>query len=240
MFENNCFPLFLDEQEENNKNYEYFSEKAIYPLFHYFTQEMQFDPQIWEGYKKVNKDYAEVIFNILEENDKIWIHDYHLLLLPGLIREKFPNISIGFFLHIPFPSYEIFRTFPWREEILEGLLGADLIGFHTYDDERHFMSCVRRLLGLTTDFDQIPLRKYIVKVDSFPMGINYEKVSENAKQIRGRPKTDRSEIQKQMDEFKNKNKQEDKNKEQEEEKSARDKVDTDSLKKLLEKSLDDE
>jgi trehalose 6-phosphate synthase/phosphatase len=97
-----------------------------------------------------------------------------------MVREQRPELSIGFFLHIPFPSFEIFRTLPWRMEILRGLLGADLIGFHTYDYERHFLSSVRRLLGLEVTFNEIHLEGRVAKVDSFPMGIDYKKFREAA------------------------------------------------------------
>jgi trehalose 6-phosphate synthase/phosphatase len=96
-------------------------------------------------------------------------------LLPQLIKDKKPNITIGFFLHIPFPSYEIFRTFPWRKEILTGMLGADLLGFHTYDYERHFLSSIKRIIRLDVHFNQISYHDRLIKVDSFPMGIDYDK-----------------------------------------------------------------
>ena len=88
----------------------------------------------------------------LEDGDQVWVHDYQLLLLPQLIKEAKPNVSIGFFLHIPFPSYEIFRVLPKREELLKGMLGSDLIGFHNYDYERHFISSVSRILRYDVNF----------------------------------------------------------------------------------------
>jgi trehalose 6-phosphate synthase/phosphatase len=86
---------------------------------------------------------------VARPGDVIWVHDYHLKLLPKLLRENLPSAKIGFFLHIPFPSFEVFRMIPasWRKEILEGLLGADLSGFHTYDYTKYFLGCVTRLLG---------------------------------------------------------------------------------------------
>src|SRR5690606_41211540 len=96
-------------------------------------------------------------------------------LVPQLTQEKPPDVSVGFFLHIPFPSYEIFRTLPWREEILEGMLGADLIGFHTYDYERHFISSVSRVLHYDTNINSIHAGSRMIKVDSFTMGIDYDK-----------------------------------------------------------------
>jgi trehalose 6-phosphate synthase/phosphatase len=172
------YPIYTG-KKENDRFLEGFSNRTIWPLFHYFTQNAVYREEYWNSYVKVNKKYAEHIVPLLEEGDKLWIHDYHLMLLPRLIREQFPGVSIGFFQHIPFPSYEIFRLLPWRKEILEGLLGADLVGFHTYDYERHFMSCVRRLLGYDSVFNRIHLEERIVKVDFFPLGIDYEKFADS-------------------------------------------------------------
>ena len=129
----------------------------------------------------MNQKFADTLLKHVDEDDTIWVHDYQLMLVPQMVREKKHKISIGFFLHIPFPSYEIFRTLPWREEVLEGLLGSDLIGFHTYDYQRHFLSSVRRLLGLEVHFDEIYKDNRIVKADSFPMGIDYKKFNEAAR-----------------------------------------------------------
>ncbi|MFO7719750.1 MAG: trehalose-6-phosphate synthase, partial [Gillisia sp.] len=132
--------------EEMDGFYYGFSNRSIWPLFHYFTEYTEWESWQWEMYKKVNQKYADSVIAHYQEGDKIWVHDYQLLLVPNMIREQRPNATIGFFNHIPFPSYEVFRTMPWREEILNGMLGADLIGFHTYDYERHFLSSVRRIL----------------------------------------------------------------------------------------------
>lgn len=155
--------------------YEGFSNRALWPLFHYFMEYTNFEQQEWEAYKSVNEKFADVVINNLEDGDTVWVHDYQLLLLPQLIKDQKPNTTIGFFLHIPFPSYEIFRTFPWRKEILTGMLGADLLGFHTYDYERHFLSSIKRILRLDVTFNEINYDDRIVKVDSFPMGIDYDK-----------------------------------------------------------------
>ena len=157
-----------------------FSNRTIWPLFHYFMEYSEFDLANWKVYEAVNRKFAEALIEKAGEEDVIWVHDYQLMLVPRMVREKRPNLSIGFFLHIPFPSYEIFRTLPWREQILEGLLGSDLIGFHTYDYERHFLSSVRRLLGLEVNFNEIHLEDRVAKVDSFPMGIDYKKFHEAA------------------------------------------------------------
>jgi trehalose 6-phosphate synthase/phosphatase len=115
---------------------------------------------------------------IAETGDDIWIHDYQLMLLPKMLKENRAELEIGFFLHIPWPSFELFRLLPWRKEIIEGLLGADLIGFHTYDYVRHFLSSASRTAGLEHTLNKISIGKRIVKVDAFPMGINYKKYSE--------------------------------------------------------------
>ena len=134
-----------------------FSNRTIWPLYHYFMEYAEFDDDFWESYKTVNEKFAKVVLENIEEGDTVWVHDYQLMLLPDLIKSQRPDVSVGFFLHIPFPSYEVFRTIPWREEILRGLLGADLLGFHTYDYERHFLSSVSRILGLPVSFNSISL-----------------------------------------------------------------------------------
>ena len=124
------------------------------------------------------------------------------MLVPQLIKEKKPATKIGLFLHIPYPSFEIFRTFPWREQLLHGMLGSDLIGFHTYDYERHFISSVKRILGLEVNFNEILYEDRIVKVDSFPMGIDYEKFNTAAKLNEDSNPEERSDLQKRLDEHK--------------------------------------
>lgn len=176
-----------------------FSNRTVWPLFHYFLEYSEFELDSWETYKAVNQKFADAILEKATDDDTIWIHDYQLMLVPQMVREQRPDISIGFFLHIPFPSYEIFRTLPWREEILMGLLGSDLIGFHTYDYERHFLSSVRRLLGLEVSFNDISLEDRVIKVDSFPMGIDYKKFSEAAKEHNNRTEKQKSELQKRLD-----------------------------------------
>lgn len=175
-----CVPVQLDQNEIEGFYYG-FSNRTIWPLFHYFMEYCEFDADHWAAYKKVNEKYLEVVLEHLQDDDQIWIHDYQLLLLPNLIRKSRKNVSIGFFNHIPFPSYEVFRTLPWREEILEGMLGANLIGFHTYDYERHFLSSVNRILLKDVAFNEVNLGNRKVKVDSYPMGIDYEKFHQAAK-----------------------------------------------------------
>src|SRR5690606_18803079 len=133
---------------EINLYYEGFSNETLWPVFHYFPSYAHYEQDYWDCYQSVNEKFKESILKILEPGDTLWIHDYQLLLLPGMIRQEMPDVTIGFFLHIPFPSLEIFRLIPWRTEILEGMLGSDLIGVHTFDDARHFISSATRLLSV--------------------------------------------------------------------------------------------
>ncbi len=168
------YPIFLSKYDIK-MFYSSFCNKTLWPLFHYFTDYTIFDHESWKAYQNINRLFLHDILRIARPDDIIWIHDYHLMLLPQMIRERLPHTQIGFFLHIPFPSFEIFRLLPWRKEIVEGLLGADLIGFHTYDYVRHFFSSARRLLGYDNTFGQIMVSHRIVKADAFPMGIDYER-----------------------------------------------------------------
>lgn len=201
----NCIPIYLD-QHLREEFIEGFCDNTIWPLFNYFTQITRYNPTQWEAYKKVNQLYADTISKYVGENDILWIHDYHLMLLPKLIRDILPNVSIGFFLHIPFPSFEVFRLLPWRIDLLEGILNADLIGFHTYDYQRHFMSCVRRLLGHETFFNRIRLNDRIVKVDAFPKGIDFDFYNNSAKELNEINSIEDSDIRKELKEFLRKDK----------------------------------
>ncbi|MCF8381542.1 MAG: bifunctional alpha,alpha-trehalose-phosphate synthase (UDP-forming)/trehalose-phosphatase [Bacteroidales bacterium] len=177
-----CYTLCL-KKKDRSRFLDGYANKTIWPVFHYFQEIATYKNDDWKSYVKVNQKYADRLAELIRPDDKIWIHDYHLMLLPKMLREKFPDLSIGYFQHIPFPSFEIFRMIPHRIEILEGLLGADLIGFHTYDYERHFLSSVRRLLGLETYFNQIRYEKRVLKADNFPMGIDYEKYNNKALEL---------------------------------------------------------
>ena len=188
-------------QEDVELYYEGFSNKTIWPLFHYFNQFVLYEEEQWQAYQRVNQKFADVIAENMEGVDRIWIHDYHLLLLPQLVKKRFPEATIGFFLHIPFPSYELFRILPWRNEIIKGMLGADLLGFHTFDYERHFMSAVRRLLGYDININEINLPRRVVKVDNFPMGIDYDKFHNMALESQKRSVREKSEVRKELERY---------------------------------------
>jgi trehalose 6-phosphate synthase/phosphatase len=175
----NAAPVFLPE-ERMEGFYHGFCNRTIWPLFHYFPYLTRYEEEYWEDYKRVNMAFCEAVSEMLRPDDLLWVHDYQLMLLPQMIRERFPEMPIGFFLHIPFPSFEVFRLLPaaWRNELVEGLLGANLIGFHTHDYTRHFLGSVLRTTGHEHQLGTLTLRDRTVKVDTFPMGIDFEKFAE--------------------------------------------------------------
>ena len=174
LHQEDCHPIFLSQRDAENYYYG-FCNKTIWPLFHHFPLYTSYSRSFWETYKRVNQIFCDAVVEIAEPGDVIWVHDFQLMLLPGLIREKLSDASIGFFLHVPFPSFEVFRLLPWRKQIIEGFLGADLIGFHTNDYVLHFLDSVHRLLGHEHAFGQISAGNRVTKVDVFPMGIDYKR-----------------------------------------------------------------
>ncbi|HYG24260.1 MAG TPA: bifunctional alpha,alpha-trehalose-phosphate synthase (UDP-forming)/trehalose-phosphatase [Verrucomicrobiae bacterium] len=174
-------PVFLSENSAD-RFYHGFCNKTLWPLFHYFPSVTQYEEEDWQNYQSVNATFAEALLQILRPDDIVWVHDYQLMLLPRLIRNHFPEMPIGFFLHIPFPSFEVFRLLPrlWRAELLEGVLGANLVGFHTHDYTRDFLTSVMRTLGYEHQLGSLSLRDRVVKVDTFPMGIDFERFAQAA------------------------------------------------------------
>ena len=169
-------PIFV-ESKVYNRYYNGFCNATIWPLFHYFPSLVEFDEETFRSYEEVNHLFAEKLLSILQPDDILWIHDYQLMQLPGLIRERMPHATIGFFLHIPFPSFEIFRLLhkPWKEKIIAGMLGADLIGFHTHEYVQHFLKTVQMVHGHDSQFRNILMKDKIVKAEMFPLGIDFDK-----------------------------------------------------------------
>ncbi|MBU2536635.1 MAG: bifunctional alpha,alpha-trehalose-phosphate synthase (UDP-forming)/trehalose-phosphatase [Chloroflexi bacterium] len=178
--EERCCPVFLSGKDVDDF-YFGFCNQTIWPLFHYFPQFVEYDPNLWQAYQKVNEIFADAIVNVAREDDIFWVQDYHFMLLPKLIRDRLPKATIGFFLHIPFPSYEVYRLLPWSREIVEGLLGANLVGFHTHDYVWHFLNSARNLLGYSSSMGWITTTDHVSKADVFPIGIGYEYYSSIAK-----------------------------------------------------------
>jgi len=169
-------PVFV-EDKIFDKYYNGFCNATIWPLFHYFPSFVEFEETKFESYEEVNRIFRDKLLAFIQPGDTIWIHDYHLMLLPGMIREALPNVTIGFFLHIPFPSYEIFRMLhrDWKKKIINGLLGADLIGFHTSEYLQHFLKTMTMVSGLDHRYREVFNKKGIVKADLFPIGIDFDK-----------------------------------------------------------------
>ena len=172
-------PIEIPESEYTGY-YEGFSNGAIWPLFHYLLEYCDFEPVAFEAYRRVNERFAEKVLEHAKGDDTIWVHDYHLMLVPGLLREELPGARIGFFLHIPFPAAEVLRVMPQREEILRGLLGADLIGVHTYDYVDHLAQSFRRVLGLEARQGVVNLPGRSIRIEAHPLGIDVERQREAA------------------------------------------------------------
>lgn len=172
-------PVFPDAQEYE-RYYNGFSNSTLWPLFHYFPSLTEYKQENFEAYKKVNEAFAEKIEAVYQPGDLIWVHDYQLLLLPHLIRRRIPEAAIGFFLHIPFPSYELFRLLPtqWKKDLIEGVLGADLVGFHTHDYVQYFIQSAKMILHAENQYNTLNYRDRQVQIDLFPIGIDYQKFRE--------------------------------------------------------------
>lgn len=162
-------------ETELSRYYYGFSNRVLWPTFHLFLEKASFDLKCWKAYQKVNEKFAKAALEELRKDDWVWIHDYHLLLLPKLIRKEKKDIKIGFFSHIPWPPWEIFSTLPWRNELFEGMLGSDLIGFHTQTYVKNFIKCAGKL-GFLTKKNKI-LHKRQTTVNAFPISIDYEGLS---------------------------------------------------------------
>ncbi|RYZ23405.1 MAG: bifunctional alpha,alpha-trehalose-phosphate synthase (UDP-forming)/trehalose-phosphatase [Chitinophagaceae bacterium] len=169
-------PLFPP-AAQYDRYYNGFSNATLWPLFHYFPQTTQYRQEDFDAYLQVNSQFADRLVELYQPGDILWVHDYQLMLVPQLVRRRLPEATIGFFLHIPFPSYELFRLLPtdWKTLLLQGLLGADLLGFHTYDYVQHFIQSAKMVLKVENQFNTLYYDGRTVRVDMFPIGIDYQK-----------------------------------------------------------------
>ncbi|KAI7904460.1 glycosyltransferase family 20-domain-containing protein [Cokeromyces recurvatus] len=174
-----CIPLFLNNESSAGHYYGY-CKKLLWPLFNYIIWNDATDGRIeksqWNFYKKVNQRYADLVIAEYQPTDTIWVHDYHLLLVPSMIRASLPRARIGLFVHSSFPSSEIFRCLPKRQEILKGMLGANLVGFQTYAHARHFISTCTRILGYESSPEGVEYEGHFCYVGTFPIGIDVDAV----------------------------------------------------------------
>ncbi|MBK9739869.1 MAG: trehalose-6-phosphate synthase [Actinobacteria bacterium] len=158
--------------------YEGFSNGALWPLYHDAVATPAYHRLEYEAYHEVNRVFADAVAAQAPEGGTVWVHDYQLQLVPAMLRDARPDLRIGFFLHIPFPPVELFAQLPWRRQLLEGLLGADLVGFQTHDGAQNFLGATRRLLGLEPGGDRVDVPDgsghRTVRVQDFPIGIDAE------------------------------------------------------------------
>ena len=169
--EKGCLPVSLTADEVSGY-YDGFSNGVLWPLFHYLLDRIPPHSHEWEVYRAVNERFADVVASIHRPGDLVWVHDYQLALVPQMVRARVPGARVGYFLHIPFPATEVFRTLPWREPLLEGMLGADLLGFHTLRYRGHFSSSVHRILGIPTQDDTIRVEGREIRLGVFPIGVD--------------------------------------------------------------------
>lgn len=164
------FGVDLD-AETANGFYEGIANQTLWPVFHNFPSLLRFDPTDWQAYVKANETFRDEILKHLRPNDLVWVHDYHFLLLPEMLRQAVPNISVGLFLHVPFPSSSVFRILPKRDEILRGMLGADYLAFHTHRYLQNFRTSILRLIGLPSQMEQVEYGRRVVRLEALPIGI---------------------------------------------------------------------
>jgi trehalose 6-phosphate synthase/phosphatase len=160
--------------------YNGFCNDVLWPLLHYESELVKYKTANWESYKKVNQIFADHIIKLAKKGDVIWIHDFHLFLVPQMVKEKKPNVKIGFFLHVPFPSSEIYRQLPCRDEIVSALIHADLIGFHDFSYLRHFCSSVYNLLGISNSMLEIRNGNHTCKLGVYPVSIDTKSFMQKA------------------------------------------------------------
>ncbi len=172
-------PVFIGKRELEGF-YEEFSNRLLWPLFHSLPERVTYDRAAWRYFQTVNQRFADAIAQIANPGDTIWVHDYQLALVPQMLRSRGLDCAIGFFLHIPFPSAETYRTLPVREEVLRGMLGADLIGFHTYEYVSHFRNSCLRVLGLESEPETIFLPSHSARLGILPIGIEPSEIEQMA------------------------------------------------------------
>ncbi len=167
--------------DEVKAYYDGFSNGVLWPLCHYLLDKVGLDAHDdWGAYQKVNERFADVVAAHWRPGDLVWVHDYQLALVPALVRERCPEARIGYFLHVPFPSPEVLRILPWREEVLRGMLGADVIGFHTASYAFHYAYSCSQVLGLELAGDVLKDDGRPVRVAAFPIGIDAESFAARA------------------------------------------------------------
>jgi trehalose 6-phosphate synthase/phosphatase len=165
------YPVFLS-ADEMDDFYNRICNDTLWPLFHYFADRLRITEEAWGRYVEVNERFADAILARVGAATRVWVHDFHLMLVPAMLRARRPDLAVGFFLHIPFPSSEIYRLLPAREQVLRGLLGADYVSFQSGEDARHFRSACLRVLGIESQPDVIEVDGRRVGIGADPIGID--------------------------------------------------------------------
>jgi trehalose 6-phosphate synthase/phosphatase len=165
-----CFAIELP-AEIASRFYEGYPNETLWPVFHCFPSQLRFEADAWDAYVEANRIFCRAVVERYQPGDLVWIHDYHLLLLPQMLRAELPDAAIGFFLHIPFPPGEVFPVLPRREELLQGLLGADLVAFQTHGHLQQFRSALRRVLGVESRITEVAVGSRAVRLEALPIGI---------------------------------------------------------------------
>ena len=176
-------PFALTENEFA-RYYHGLSNRGLWPLFHSFPSRARFDRRDWRVYREVNRRFATIALRSMREGDLVWIHDYHLMLAPAYLRRSLTRERIAFFLHIPFPPYEVFRLVPWARELLRGLLACNLVGFHVDSYARSFLDCVEQLTDAEVDWEAQCVRSAAgeTRVGAFPIGIDFDSFDARARE----------------------------------------------------------
>lgn len=167
-------PIPLSPSEEI-RYYQGFSNSVLWPLFHGRLRREEMNRSWWRTYRTVNERFASAVARTAPPNATVWVHDYHLLLVPKLLRVRRPDVRIGLFLHIPFPPAQLFSMLPWRQEVLSGMLGSDLIGFQVPEDATNFLGTVERLLELPADGHRLRVGARTIEVDAFPISVDFDR-----------------------------------------------------------------
>jgi trehalose 6-phosphate synthase/phosphatase len=175
-----CVPVELTAAEVASY-YDGFSNAVVWPLFHYLLDRIPPSSQEWDAYRAVNEKFAEAAAHAWRPGDLVWVHDYQLVLVPQMLRARIPSARVGFFLHIPFPASEVLRILPWRDQVLEGMLGADLLGFHTFTYRSHFASSALRILGIQAQGDCLYVDGREIRLGVFPIGVDAHTFGELAR-----------------------------------------------------------
>jgi trehalose 6-phosphate synthase/phosphatase len=193
----NTVPVFLTAPEVA-QYYDAFSNGVLWPLFHYLLDKVQLDATHgWSAYRRVNERFARAIASEYRAGDLVWVHDYQLTLVPRMLRELLPKARIGYFLHVPWPATDVFRILPWRDEVLRGILGADVVGFHTAAYRHNFSFSAARILGIDLGIDEVSYEDRVVRLGVYPIGVDAERIERLARdpEVEERAEHIRSEAQ---------------------------------------------